>query len=80
VDAPKTTSHFSPTESSIIALYEDIMASDSQTIKVQQETMRAQQEIIRSQAQVISKMRMVLEEQDRRIDELEGMKRRGRSL
>jgi hypothetical protein len=56
------------------------MASDSQTIKVQQETMRAQQEIIRSQAQVLSKMRMVLEEQDRRIDDLEGMKRRGRSL
>ncbi|KAH7069314.1 hypothetical protein FB567DRAFT_245277 [Paraphoma chrysanthemicola] len=80
VDAPKSASSFNATESSIIALYEDIMASDSQTIKVQQDTMRAQQEIIRSQAQVISKMRMVLEEQDDRIEELEGMRRRGRSL
>ncbi|KAF2030069.1 hypothetical protein EK21DRAFT_34640, partial [Setomelanomma holmii] len=52
-------------------LYEDIMASDSQTIKVQQETLCAQQDIIRQQAQVIAKMRMVLEAQDARLAEME---------
>jgi hypothetical protein len=55
----------------IIELYEDIIASDAQTIQVQQQTLTSQQDIIRSQAQMIVKLRHLLEEQDRRIDDLD---------
>jgi hypothetical protein len=58
-----------------VDLYESIMASDTQTIQVQQQTVTAQQEIIRSQAQMIRKLRHVLEEQDRRVEELEEVER-----
>lgn len=68
--APQTDSKQTGT-GAIIELYEDIMASDAQTIQVQQQTMASQQDIIRSQAQMILKMRHVLDEQDRRIEELE---------
>jgi predicted RNase H-like nuclease (RuvC/YqgF family) len=47
------------------------MASDAQTIQVQQQTMSSQQEIIRAQAQMILKLRHILEEQDRKVEELE---------
>ena len=69
--SPSKTSQPKPSVDTIIRLYEDIMASDSQTIEVQQETLCSQQDIIRSQAQVIRRMRQVLEEQDARIEELE---------
>lgn len=58
---------------SMLALYEDIMASDSATIMVQQETLRSQQEIVRSQAHMIRTLRHILEEQDAQIQELETM-------
>ncbi|OAG01397.1 uncharacterized protein CC84DRAFT_1060187, partial [Paraphaeosphaeria sporulosa] len=54
-----------------LQLYEDIIASDAQTIQVQQDTMAAQQETIRAQAQMIKNMRLLLERQDERIEELE---------
>ena len=57
----------------MLALYEDIMASDSATIKVQQETLQSQQEIVQSQAHMIKTLRHILEEQDAQIQELETM-------
>ncbi|KAK7187838.1 hypothetical protein DPSP01_010884 [Paraphaeosphaeria sporulosa] len=60
-----------PRPESILQLYEDIIASDAQTIQVQQDTMAAQQETIRAQAQMIKNMRLLLERQDERIEELE---------
>lgn len=65
----------SPGPGSIIELYESIMASDAQTIQVQQQTMASQQDIIRSQSQMILKLRHILEEQDRRVEELDEMAR-----
>ncbi|KAH3908942.1 hypothetical protein HBI56_124410 [Parastagonospora nodorum] len=64
-----------PTSASLITLYEDIIASDAQTIQVQQETMASQQDIIRSQSQMIMKLRHLLEEQDQRIEELDEVAR-----
>ncbi|KAF1940906.1 hypothetical protein EJ02DRAFT_493510 [Clathrospora elynae] len=58
-------------QGSIIELYEAIIASDSQTIQVQQQTMVSQQDIIHTQTQMIAKLRYVLEEQDARMEELE---------
>jgi hypothetical protein len=63
------------TSSAIITLYEDIIASDAQTIHVQQQTLTSQQDIIRSQAQMIVKLRHLLEEQDKRIEELDEVAR-----
>jgi hypothetical protein len=64
-----------PTSASLITLYEDIIASDAQTIQVQQETMASQQDIIRSQSQMIMKLHHLLEEQDQRIEELDEVAR-----
>jgi hypothetical protein len=63
------------TSTAIINLYEDIIASDAQTIHVQQQTLTSQQDIIRSQAQMIVKLRHLLEEQDRRIEDLDEVAR-----
>lgn len=52
-------------------LYEEIMLSDSETIKVQQETLESQQDIVRSQAQIIKQMRDIVEFQDAQIVQLE---------
>lgn len=62
----------------LIPLYEDIIASDAQTIQTQQATLAAQQEIIRAQAQMIQKLRHVLEEQDRTMEEVDESMRAGR--
>ncbi|KAL5386726.1 hypothetical protein PMIN06_010816 [Paraphaeosphaeria minitans] len=69
LDQPKSAAE--PRSESILQLYEDIIASDAQTIQVQQDTMVAQQETIRAQAQMIKNMRLLLETQDERIEELE---------
>jgi hypothetical protein len=58
-----------------VELYEDIIASDAQTIQVQQRTMASQQDIIRSQSEMIMKLRHLLEEQDRRIEDLDEIAR-----
>jgi hypothetical protein len=72
---PPSSDDKQPTAVGIIELYEDIIASDSQTIQVQQQTLASQQDIIRSQAQMIVKLRHLLEEQDRRIEDLDEVAR-----
>jgi len=52
-------------------LYEEIMASDAETIQVQQRTVETQQDLVRSQAQIIQQMRDILEMQDAQIVQLE---------
>lgn len=56
---------------SVMRLYEEIMASDSETIKVQQRTLETQQDVVRSQAQTIRQMRDILDMQDAQIVQLE---------
>ncbi|KAI8932978.1 hypothetical protein NX059_010446 [Plenodomus lindquistii] len=69
VDPPKSDG--APRPESIMQLYEEIMLSDSETIKVQQETLDSQQDIVRSQAHIIKQMRDILESQDAHILQLE---------
>ncbi|KAF2653317.1 hypothetical protein K491DRAFT_603107 [Lophiostoma macrostomum CBS 122681] len=54
-------------------MYEDIIAADTETMRVQQGTIHAQQDIVRSQADMIARLQQVVEAQDAWIEEhLEG--------
>lgn len=77
--APSSLDTKQSTDSSLVELYENIIAADAQTIQVQQQTLASQQDIIRAQSQMIVKLRHLLEEQDRRIevvDEARGLRRK----
>ncbi|KAL5113698.1 hypothetical protein ACEQ8H_008427 [Pleosporales sp. CAS-2024a] len=68
---PPSAQTRAPRDASLVELYESIIASDAQTIQVQQQTMASQQDVIRSQSDMIMQLRHVLEQQDRIIDELD---------
>lgn len=53
----------------VMKMYEDIIASDAETIQVHQATIHSQQEIIRSQREMIQKLQHLVEVQDAWIDE-----------
>lgn len=68
-DPPKSESKAQ--HDAIVRLYEEIMASDAETINVQQRTLETQQDTVRSQAHMIKQMRDILEMQDTHIAQLE---------
>lgn len=62
-----------PSHGAIMQMYEEIIASDAETIQVQQAAITSQQEIIRSQREMIQKLQQLVEGQDAWIEEhLEG--------
>jgi hypothetical protein len=50
-------------------MYEEIMASDAETIQVQQATIQNQQEVIRAQREVMRKLQVLVDAQDLWIEE-----------
>jgi hypothetical protein len=58
-----------PSYETIMKVYEDIVASDAETMQVQQQTIQSQQEIIRSQRDMIRRLQQLIEVQDIWIEE-----------
>ncbi|PSN69636.1 hypothetical protein BS50DRAFT_618665 [Corynespora cassiicola Philippines] len=53
----------------LMSMYEDIMATDAETIQHQQATIQSQQETIRSQREMVHRLRLLVEAQDSWIEE-----------
>lgn len=58
-------------------MYEDIMAADAETIRVQQETIQSQQEMLIAQRCMIERLRGLVEAQDAWIDGYLGVEDEG---
>jgi hypothetical protein len=58
-----------PSHAALMKLYEDIIASDAQTIQVQEATIHSQQEVIRSQRDVVLRLQRLVDAQNAWIGE-----------
>jgi hypothetical protein len=67
--SPPSKAQKKPSSASLLSLYEDIMASDAETIQVQQATIRALQEVVRAQRGMMKDLQRLVDAQDAWIED-----------